>query len=113
MAVKDLEKIGPSQTAGGDPPNPQDRLFSGALPIKTPAQVSLRRPFSEPTRPPLHYSDGPGPDEGVTSRRPAVAPNLGYQAAQDAREERPLQGKDLGQVPNTTHTTNGVVIRGS
>lgn len=115
------EAIGPAQDGQrgynptANPPNPQDRIFSGPLPTINPQAQTVRRPFSEPVRPPLHYSDGGGPDESdVTSRRPMVYAPLGDQAsASDHCEDRPATGNGPGPVPNTTHTTNGVVIRGT
>lgn len=116
MATKsprNVEAVGPTQTAGGDPPNPQDRLFAGALPTYVPPQTTVRRPFTEPVRPPLHYADGPGPDEAVTSRQAPPAPLDDSHSVLDHKELRPIQGKSVGIVPNTTHTTNGIEIRGT
>lgn len=117
----DVEAIGPAQDGqrGNDPtanpPNPQDALFSGPLPLLPSPAQTLRRPFSEVTRPPLHYSDGGGPDESdVTSRRPMVyAPTDNSKLTTDHCEDRPPTGNGPGPVPNTVHTTNGQVIRGT
>ncbi len=117
------QSIGPSMDSDEgfdprpDPVNPQDRLFAGALPTVMPQAVTLRRPFNEPTRPPLHYSDGGGPDESVTSRRPNTIAPLGNDAAlADHHEDRPLPGSDKNKYskgPDDGYTTNGVEIRGT
>lgn len=70
-----LEWQGPSAEDQGYgpgilPSNPSDEIFQGrALPIIPPTNTTARRDFTQPTRSPLHYNDGPGTDEVVTSRR--------------------------------------------
>lgn len=115
-----LEAQGPSQgeASGALPSNPSDAIFQGrSLPLMTAQAQTMRRPFSEPTRPPLHYSDGAGPSEGVTSRRPAMTGPPGNVGAQiDHAELRPIQGVDkqpYSSGSNTGMTTNGVEIRGT
>ena len=100
-----------------DPVNPQDRLFNGPVPMVSSPGMTTRRPFSEPTRPPLHYNDGTGPDERVTSRRPNTIGPLGNAAAlADHHEDTPIQGTDKNKYsagPNDGRTLNGVEIRGT
>lgn len=120
---RDVEAIGPSQDGvqgfggGVNPPNPQDAIFSGPIPLRTSPGMTTRRPFSEPTRPPLHYNDGTGPDESVTSRRPNTIGPLGdSHSDMDHHENRPIQGEDrqpYSKGTDDSRTTNGVEIRGS
>ena len=98
-----------------NPPNPSDDIFMGSRLTMVPAQQqTLRRPFSEATRPPLHYLDGPGPDETTTSRSPVVQPIPGDSHSNlDHAELRPIQGQPVRVDPNTAYTSNGVEIRGT
>lgn len=123
-AKSDTEAVGPTQDGQGgygptvNPPNPQDRIFSGPLPTISSPGMTTRRPFSEVTRPPLHYSDGGGPDESdVTSRRPMVyAPTDNRELTLDHCEDRPAAGIDPNKYstgPDNSRTTNGVEIRGT
>lgn len=119
-SISNLEAKGPTQGEGGYnpsalPSNPSDAIFQGgSLPTIAPQMMTLRRPFSEATRPPLHYLDGPGPDEAVTSRSPHATPILGNAHSDlDHCEERPIQGQPVRVDPDTSRTTNGVEIRGT
>lgn len=119
-----LEAKGPAQDGqnGFDPTsnpvNPSDRIFLGSpLPMISAQVQGMRRPFREPVRPPLHYSDGGGPDEAVTSRRPPTQAALGgIHLEVDHKESRPIQGEDANKYangPDDGYTTNGVEIRGT
>lgn len=119
-----LQGIGPSESGQGgfgpvtNPPNPSDAIVYGAkLPVVMPVDMTQRRDFSEATRPPLHYLDGPGPDEGVTSRLVPPAPRGdSHKWAMDNFEKRPIQGPDNSRYtggPNQDKTSQGVEIRGT
>lgn len=113
---KNIEAIGPSQSGmtgydtggGADPVNPQDRLFSGAIPVIQATSVTGRLPFSCPTRNPLHYLEGPGCDEVVTvpQRRFPRDLELMEAAGQPGRE-----GSTGG--PNESKTLGGAEIYGT
>lgn len=101
-----------------NPPNPSDAIFLGRSLMTVPAQdVTGRRDFAEPVRPPLHYSDGCGPDERVSSRRPAIQGDLGDVSLElDHYNFTPPQGVDkqpYSHGDNPAYTSNGVEIRGT
>ena len=122
---RDYEAIGPAQSGyagygpqGADPANPSDTIFSGrSLPIRQPEAVTLRRAFNEPTRSPLHYNEGPGTDENVTSRSPKLtAPHGDVTLTLDHDDVRPIQGTDPNRYstqPDDAYTTNGALIYGT
>lgn len=99
-----LETRGPSMQADGLPPNPSDAIFQGrALPIRQAQTQTMRRPFSEVTKSPLHFDEGRGTDERVSSRRPGASPG----ASQGEDQNKYSHG------PNVGKTLNGVEIRGT
>lgn len=121
---RDYEAIGPTQSGNGGygpgklPMNPSDQIFSGSqLPIRMPEALTMRRTFNEATRSPLHYNDGPGTDEVVTSRRPNMPPLLGNDHAMgDHFEDRPMPGFDhnlYAARDDNSKTLNGADIYGT
>ena len=113
---------GPTQAAGGYnpsrlPENRSDEIIAGAaLPLLMPAYASARRSFSCPTRNPMHYNDGPGTDEVVTSRRtqPPLATLLGHRDHEDLAEGK--FGVDKNKYfagPNDCCTLGGAEIYGT
>ncbi len=115
--LKSGEAIGPAQGGAGNPVNPSEQIFLGSpLPILQPQSLTGRRAFSLQTKNPLHYDEGPGTDETVTSRRPAVLPLLGELDS----DHTDYLSHDFGEDPNKyssgqndSTTTNGVEIRGT
>lgn len=116
------EKPGPTQSVGGYgatslPPNPSDAILAGRpLPLVDAEYSTLRRPFTCPTRNPMHYNDGPGTDEVVTSRRtqPPLSTLLGHKDHEDLAEH--LFGEDSNKYsggPDDGVTSNGVPIYGT
>jgi hypothetical protein len=105
---------------GRIPENRSDDIIMGAtLPMRfapVPNPADIRRAFKEPTRAPLHYYDGPGPDEVVTARKIPPAPLLdGHKWAADNFELRPDAGPDNAHYSGdgASTTSNGVEIRGT
>jgi hypothetical protein len=109
------------------PANPSDEIFMGkALPIIPAQEVTLRRPFSIPTKPTLHHADGlDGAAETVTvnerrfnagvSDSPPYVP-VADQQDWDHQEYGENPGVDKNQYsknPNVAYTKNGVEIRGT
>ena len=125
QSPRNYEAVGPTESGyerygpeGANPPNRSDDIFFGSsLPILAPAAVVVCRPFKEATRSPLHYEDGPGTDELVTSRKPVTQPLLGnVHADLDHAELRPMPGYDhnlYSSQPDDEHTTNGALIYGT
>lgn len=101
---------GPTMAPGaGLPLNPSDHIVDGSmpLPILLPQAQTMRRPFTEPTRPPMHFLDGPGPDEIVSGR---------YFQGGDFDEGRyGPKSAEGGRRPTSVNdvTLNGVEIRGT
>lgn len=111
-------QIGPTQgDMEGMPSNPSDAIFEGAgkLNVIMPQAQTLRRSFSEQTRNPLYYNEGPGTDEVVTSRRPSLSPQLGSEVSDG--DHQTLDGDCYGNAPTRdadgSTTTNGQPIRGT
>lgn len=103
---------------GANPPNPSDAIIAmSPLPTRMPDALTRTRPFSEATRSPLHYSDGPGTDENVTSRRPILKGLIGNSHSDgDHAEVLPELGQDHNRYssnPDESKTTNGVEIYGT
>jgi hypothetical protein len=125
LQSREIEQIGPTESGyegfgsdGVNPSNPSDAIFQGAILITIPAQeVVQRRSFQEATRSPLHYLEGPGTDETVTSRSPRSAPITGNLHSDfDHAELRPLPGPDThqyGASPDDAYTKNGALIYGT
>ena len=116
------ERPGPTVAIGGFaagilPPNPSDAILAGReLPLRLADGVTGRRPFSEPTKAPLHYNDGPGPEEIVSSRRtqPPLATLLGHEDHFDADAHR--FGEDANKYSkgaNDGRTLGGAEIYGT
>jgi len=115
------EPAGPTEQggfgAGTLPPNPSDAIRGGAaLPLMLPDAMTMCRPFTQVTKNPLHYTDGPGTDEIVTSRRtmPAIEHILG-KPDHIALDEHQY-GEDPHQYshgPNDEFTSAGAWIRGT
>lgn len=113
---------GNNEGGGAQPPNPSDAIMMGApLPMIRAEASVLRRSFTDPIRPPLHYTDGSGPDEVVTSRRPVPPKQLGSTESdrdhtdQDADSFGPQsrsggRGRDGA---DSDKTTNGTPIYGT
>ena len=106
-----VETQGPVNEDGGWgatalPTNPSDEIFQGrALPLRLPEEMTVSRPFSIPTKPPLHFNEGlDGAAEVVTSRT-VKGENAGAPAGED-------KNKYSGN-PNDAYTSNGVIIYGS
>ena len=111
------EVPGPTIAVGGYaasalPPNPSDTIIGGGpLPLMLAQETTMRRPFKEVTHTPLHYNDGPGPDEQVTSRRTFPALVLGPE-----HRDNPPVGNDPNRYSageNSATTLRGVEIRGT
>lgn len=125
MTPRDYEAIGPSESGyegfgpeGANPSNPSDAIFMGrTLPMVMPVAVTARRDFNEPVRTPLHFDEGPGTDENVTSRRPKMtAPHGNITLTLDHDDVRPIQGYDhnlYSHQPDVSVTENGVPIYGT
>lgn len=100
---------GPTQAPGsGLPANPSDEIYAGRpLPIIPPQAEVMRRPFSEPTRNPLHYLSGPGTDEIVSGRN--------YQGQDFAEGLFGPKSMEGGRRPTSKNdvTLNGQEIRGT
>jgi hypothetical protein len=124
-AKNDYEAIGPAESGfsgygadGANPVNPSDAIFMGR-PMTTvmPSATVTSRPFREATRSPLHYNDGPGTDENVTSRRPPLYGLLGNSHSDlDHEEVLPIQGVDhqpYSHGSNVSTTLNGADIYGT
>lgn len=113
--------LGPSMSGGYGantlPPNPSDMMMEGkAIPIRPPQDQVTRRSFSIPTKPPMHYNDGCGPDEVVTSRRTntPIDTLLGHQDHCDKLEHSFGQNPNhYSDGPDDATTTNGVDIYGT
>ena len=113
MASKQRKDIahtpGPTMAPGaGVPMNPSDEIFMGRpLPIIMPQEITMRRPFSEITKSPMHYLDGPGTDEVITGRhwqgQDMAEGKFGPKSAEGGR--RPTPVNDV--------TLNGQEIRGT
>lgn len=119
-----LEAKGPAQDGqrGYNPQaNPSDQIFQGSqLPLVSEQAQTLRRPFTLPVRSPLHYNEGPGTDEVVTSRRPMVPAIQGnLPLDMDHGDYRPEgffgvdKVKEGNKKPGDGYTSNGVEIRGT
>lgn len=116
MAKKTINAMqhtpGPTQAPGTDGdsiPNRSDMIVEGKLAIPViPAQAEvMRRPFSEPTKPPMHRADGPGPDEIVSGRF--------YQGGDFDEGRYGPKSMEGGRRPTSTNekTLNGQDIRGT
>lgn len=124
-AKRDYEFIGPSESGytgfgedGVNPTNPSDAIFEGSpIPVIPAQETVMRRSFQEATRSPLHYLDGLGTDEVVTSRSPRSAPIPGnLHSDLDHAELRPLPGPDKHQYSaslDAAYTKNGALIYGT
>ena len=99
------------------PPNRSNAIVEGApLPLMHSDSLTRCVPFTLTTKNPLHYNDGPGTDEVVTSRRtsPPIETLLGHPDHQDLLEHS--FGPDHNKYsagPDDEYTLNGVCIRGT
>ena len=61
-----ISVISPAPLRGGtfkDPSNPGDDLRHGPIPVKSTPDMTIRRPFSFPTKPTLHRNEGLSMDQ--------------------------------------------------
>ena len=109
-------------STGRIPENRSDDIIMGMpLPMVYTAvggpDTPLRRDFNEPTRNPLHFNDGPGTDENVTSRRPKMTAAHGnVHLTVDHDDVRPIQGENkqpYSAGEDEERTLNGAVIYGT